>query len=74
LPVKEKAIKKKNRWFYYFIIETMTGAFYLAREIKKISGKIYMSLFCGKNNYSIYQEDAEVGDLVPKIWARQNTS
>jgi A/G-specific adenine glycosylase len=67
LPVKEKAIEKKNRWFYYFIIETNDGRIYLRKRNKKDIWENLYEFVLWENNYSIYQEDTEVADLVPKI-------
>lgn len=35
LPVKEKSILKKQRWFYYFIVETPDNKIYIRQRIKK---------------------------------------
>jgi A/G-specific adenine glycosylase len=35
LPIKEKSIQKKQRWFYYFIIETPDDKVYIRQRITK---------------------------------------
>jgi A/G-specific adenine glycosylase len=42
LPVKEKSIKKKQRWFYYFIVETAGNEVYIRqRKTKDIWEGLY---------------------------------
>ncbi|MEO8584341.1 MAG: A/G-specific adenine glycosylase [Flavitalea sp.] len=36
LPVKEKKLKKRTRWLYYFIVETVKGIYIRKREKKDI--------------------------------------
>lgn len=55
LPIKAKAIAKKSRWFYYFIIETADGQIY----IRKRSGKdIWNNLY----EFVLW----ETGKLIPQ--------
>jgi len=35
LPVKEKSIRKRTRWFYYFILETPDGQVYIHQRTQK---------------------------------------
>lgn len=35
LPIKEKSIQKKDRWFYYFIIETPDNKVYIRKRTEK---------------------------------------
>ena len=35
LPIKEKSIQKKQRWFYYFIVETPDGEAYIRQRTAK---------------------------------------
>ena len=35
LPVKEKSIKKRRRWFYYFLLETPDGKVYIRKRAPK---------------------------------------
>jgi A/G-specific adenine glycosylase len=41
LPVKEKTLKKRTRWFYYFIIEVGNSVYLRKRETKDIWQNLY---------------------------------
>ena len=41
LPVKEKTIKKRSRWFYYFIIEVGDSVYLRKRETRDIWQNLY---------------------------------
>ncbi len=69
LPVKEKTIQKKNRWFYYFIIETGEGKVYIRKRNKKDIWENLYEFVLWETDYSTNGEDA-VQDLPSKILGR----
>ena len=55
LPVKAKTIVKKNRWFYYFIIETDNGSVYIRKRSEQ---DIWKNLY----EFTLW----ETGKLIPQ--------
>jgi A/G-specific adenine glycosylase len=72
LPVKEKVLRKKHRWFYYFMVETPDGQVYIRRREK---GDIWADLFelvGWETEGSVYPEDILKGDLAASVFGTQS--
>ena len=56
LPVKTKKIEKKNRWFYYFIIENDGSVYIHQRKGKDIWQNLYEFVLY-ESDHVLYQND-----------------
>ncbi len=66
LPVKEKSIVKKNRWFYYIIAEYKDTVLVRKRGAKDIWENLYEFISI-ENNQAISMEKIEAWDLLNAI-------
>jgi len=74
LPVKSKAIAKKSRWFYYFIVETADGQVYI-RE--RIGNDIWNNLYefvLWETGKLIPQQQIAQSEFVSGIFKKQKFS
>ena len=74
LPVKEKSIRKKQRWFYYFIIETMDDKIYIRqREGKDIWEGLY-EFFLHETDEPLYFDERDLpgSEMVRQLFGRQS--
>lgn len=72
LPIKEKVLRKKRRWFYYFMVETSDGQVYIRRREK---GDIWADLYelvGWETEEPVYPEDILKGDLAAKVFGTQS--
>ena len=74
LPVKEKKIEKKQRWFYYFIFENKNDVFIRQRKEKKTSGKICLNLFWLKKNQGTSNDELLKSEKFLKYSGKQKIS
>ncbi len=56
LPIKEKSIAKKTRWFYYFIIEYKEGVYIKERTDKDIWQNLHEFMLIEMTKKSSYQQ------------------
>lgn len=71
LPIKAKAIEKKNRFFYYFIIETDDGRLYIRkREQKDIWENLY-EFVLWETGQLIPQQEISNTDFVKMFFKKQ---
>jgi A/G-specific adenine glycosylase len=70
LPVKEKTIQRKNRWFYYFIIETNNGYIYIRKRNKKDIWENLYEFVLWEADHSESLENPAAPDLAQKILGR----
>lgn len=68
LPVKEKVLSKKNRWFYYFILECKGEVLVEKRVLKDIWENLY-EFYLLESNEQLSWDDATV-----KVWLQQQLS
>jgi len=72
LPVKEKVLQKKKRWFYYFIIETPDEKVYIRqRTTKDIWGDLF-EFVNWETDGPIYPDEFLRSDFVEKIFGKQS--
>jgi A/G-specific adenine glycosylase len=71
LPVKAKTIVKKNRWFYYFIIETNDGRVYLKKRIEEDIWKNLYEFVLWETGKLIPQQQIPVSDFVVEFFKKQ---
>jgi len=72
LPVKEKVLRKKSRWFYYFMVETPDKKVYIRQRVK---GDIWADLFelvGWETAAPVYPEDILRGDPAGHIFGKQS--
>jgi A/G-specific adenine glycosylase len=72
LPVKEKVLRKKKRWFYYFLVETPDNKVYIRRRPQ---GDIWADLFelvGWESDDAIYPEDMLQQQFAGKIFGKQS--
>jgi A/G-specific adenine glycosylase len=72
LPVKEKVLRKKKRWFYYFLVETPDGKVYIRQRQK---GDIWADLFelvGWEADSAVYAEDILQQEFAGKIFGKQS--
>jgi A/G-specific adenine glycosylase len=72
LPVKEKVLRKRRRWFYYFMVETPDKKVYIRRREK---GDIWADLFelvGWETEDAVYPEDILKGDLAEGVFGKQS--
>jgi A/G-specific adenine glycosylase len=74
LPVKEKSIRKKQRWFYYFIVETTDGKVYIRqRGTRDIWEGLYEFLLC-ETDEPLYFDKSNLpaSAVVRQLFGRQS--
>jgi len=72
LPVKEKTLKRKNRWFYYFMVETPDKKVYVRQRTK---GDIWADLFelvGWESPQAAYPEDLLKGEQAGRLFGTQS--
>ncbi|HEY4207766.1 MAG TPA: A/G-specific adenine glycosylase [Puia sp.] len=72
LPVKEKVMRKKKRWFYYFLVETPDNKVYIRQRPQ---GDIWADLFelvGWESDDAIYPEDMLQQQFAGKIFGKQS--
>jgi A/G-specific adenine glycosylase len=74
LPVKEKSISKKHRWFYYFIVETPDGRLYIRqRAARDIWEGLYEFVLQETEEPLYFDEGAVSGSkLLRQLFGRQS--
>ncbi|HEY4060300.1 MAG TPA: A/G-specific adenine glycosylase [Puia sp.] len=74
LPVKEKSIRKKERWFYYFLIETPDGKIYIRQRKEKDIWEDLYEFVLWETDEPLYINDAAVlrSDFILRIFGRQS--
>jgi len=71
LPVKGKAIQKKNRWFYYFIIETNDKQVYIRQRKEKDIWESLYEFVLWEPNQVIDQQEIPVSGFIQKVFNTQ---
>jgi A/G-specific adenine glycosylase len=72
LPVKEKVLRKKNRWFYYFYVETPDKKVYIRQRQQ---GDIWADLFelvGWESDDAVYPEEILQARFAGKIFGKQS--
>lgn len=72
LPIKEKVLRKKKRWFYYFLVETPDGKVYIRQRQK---GDIWADLFelvGWETDSPVYPEDILQEEFAGKVFGKQS--
>jgi len=72
LPVKEKVLRKKKRWFYYFLVETPDKKVYIRQRQQ---GDIWADLFelvGWESEDAVYPEDILQAQFAGKIFGKQS--
>ena len=72
MPVKEKTILKKKRWFYYFMIETPDGKVYIRQRTGKDIWADLFELVGWETDEALYPEDILQSDFVGEIFGKQS--
>jgi A/G-specific adenine glycosylase len=72
LPIKEKTLQKKSRWFYYFVIETKDGLVYIRqRQQKDIWADLY-EFVLWEADRDLYAGEIEGSEFVRKIFGKRS--
>ena len=72
LPIKEKTLQKKKRWFYYFIIETSDDKVYIRqRPAKDIWADLYEFVIWEAPG-AVYPDDLLRSEVLTKIFGKQS--
>ncbi len=72
LPVKEKTLKRKHRWFYYFLVETPDNKVYIRQRVK---GDIWADLFelvGWESAQAAYPEDLLKGEEAVRLFGTRS--
>jgi len=72
LPVKEKVLRKRSRWFYYFMVETPDKKVYIRQRSK---GDIWADLFelvGWETEEPAYPEDILRGPAAGRVFGKQS--
>src|SRR6201996_7251261 len=65
LPVKEKSIKKRERWFYYFIVETPDDKVYIRQRTAKDIWESLFKFVLHETNKPLYFDINSLADSPP---------
>ncbi len=74
LPVKEKSIRKKQRWFYYFIIETPDDQVYIRQRAGKDIWEGLYEFVLQETDEPVYfdKEDISKSPMIRQLFGRQS--
>ena len=74
LPVKEKSNQKKQRWFYYFVVETPDNKVYIRQRTGKDIWEGLFEFVLHETDRPVYFDDGDIGgsDLVRQLFGRQS--
>lgn len=74
LPVKEKSSQKKQRWFYYFIVETPRGRVFIRQRTGKDIWEGLFEFVLHETDRPVYFDhgDAAGSDIVCQLFGRQS--
>jgi A/G-specific adenine glycosylase len=74
LPVKEKTNRKKQRWFYYFIVETPGDRVYIRQRTGKDIWEGLFEFVLHEADQPVYfdHENAAGSDLMHRLFGRQS--
>lgn len=72
LPVKEKRIQRKTRWFYYFIIQTNEKKIYIRQRTEKDIWKGLYEFVLWEPDQSIPPEEIAVSEFLRKFFAKHS--
>jgi A/G-specific adenine glycosylase len=72
LPVKEKSIRKKERWLYYFLIETPDEKIYIRQRKEKDIWEDLYELVLWETDEPVYLNEADAlrSDFVQRVFGR----
>ena len=74
LPVKEKSIQKKQRWFYYFIVETPDNKVYIRQRSAKDIWEGLFEFVLWETDRAVYFDNNQLpsDDFVKQLFGRQS--
>jgi A/G-specific adenine glycosylase len=72
LPIKEKTLKKKKRWFYYFIIETPDEKVYIRQRTAKDIWTDLYEFVIWETPAAVYPDELLQSDFLTKIFGKQS--
>jgi A/G-specific adenine glycosylase len=72
LPVKEKVLRKKKRWFYYFLVETPDKKVYIRQRRRKDIWEGLFELVLWEQAESVYPEDILQEQYAGKVFGKQS--
>jgi A/G-specific adenine glycosylase len=67
LPVKEKSIQRKNRWFYYFIIENEKEEVYIRQRKEKDIWRNLYEFVLWETGFPIVQPEKPAAEFLRKV-------
>lgn len=70
LPVKAKRIEKRNRWFYYFIIE-LDGCVYIHQRTEKDIWQNLYEFVLHESAHPLYRQDILLTDFFKSVFGKQ---
>ncbi|HLI92602.1 MAG TPA: NUDIX domain-containing protein, partial [Puia sp.] len=73
LPVKEKSVSKKQRWLYYFLVETSDGKVYIRQRTTKDiwEGLFELVLYETDRPAQFDEADIAASDVVRQLFGKQ---
>ncbi len=74
LPVKEKSIQKKQRWFYYFIVETPDNKVYIRQRTAKDIWEGLFEFVCWETDQAVYfnSNSLPTDDFLRQLFGQQS--
>ena len=71
LPVKEKSIRKRQRWLTYFIVETPDEKVYIRQRTGKDIWEDLFEFVCWETDKEVYSEEVLKSDFVRQLFGGQ---
>jgi A/G-specific adenine glycosylase len=71
LPVKEKRLPKKKRWFYYFVIQTKDKKFYIRQRIEKDIWQNLYEFVLWETEQPVSLQDIPGSEFLREFFGRQ---
>lgn len=68
LPVKTKSIERKNRWFYYFVVETNEGGVYIGKRTNEDIWKNLYEFVLWETGRSITAKKIQLSDFLDQFF------
>lgn len=72
LPIKEKGIKKRQRWFTYFIIETPDEKVYIRQRTQKDIWEDLFEFVCWETDKEVYTDEILRSDFANQLFGKQS--